>query len=194
MRLTKCLSLGFLALLLMVAGGCVLRPLPAAPAGVTLQPGRYLERYYRAPGFAPDQVSYTLGPFTVELAQGVAPDTFLPLLQTELARAWENNGLKLASRGEAYLLSGTVHQVSVRGTGLRFLFGKIAATLIVSGTIAKGDQTLFAFQDHLNVTSPTRSGRPAPKEVELLLRQATRDFTTHLLNELLLQGPDAEAG
>lgn len=187
MRSNKRLVFG-LALLLLAAGACVPRPLPTVPAGVTLQPGRYLEGYYRAPDFAADQVAYSLGPCNVAQAQGVAPDTFLPLLQAELARAWEANGLRLGPPEDACLLLVTVQSVSLRSPVLRRLLGRTAATLIVSGAIARGETTLFAFQDRVAVTSPVRSGRPAPKEVELLLREAARTFAAHLLNELLLQG------
>jgi hypothetical protein len=183
---SRFLSLAFLALI-MVGGGCV-RALPPSPAGVTLQPGRYLEAYYRAPDFSPVQFPYSLTPFTLETAQGVTPDTFLPLLERELVRAWEANGLKVAAQGDACLLSGTVHQVSVRGTSLRFLLGRIKADLSVSGAITREGQTLFAFQDRIHLTSPLKPGPSAPKEVELLLRQVVRTFTIHLMNELLLHG------
>ncbi len=179
---------------LSVVLACVPRPLPPALTGVTLQPGRYLKEYYRAPGFTPDRVTYALTPFTLKTAQGVAPDTFPSLLMTELARAWEANGLKLARSGDACLVSGTVQLVRVRGTSLRFLFGKISIDLIVSGAITQGEQTLFAFFDRVQLTSPINPGLAAPKEVELLLKQAARTFASHLLTELLLHGLPPEAG
>jgi len=42
------------------------------------------------------------------------------------------------------------------------------------------------------VSSPVNPGPAAPKENELLLRQAARTFAVHLLNELLLYRPLAE--
>jgi hypothetical protein len=189
----KRLSVSLLALVIFWLGGCGPRLLPAAPPGVTLQPGRYLAGVYVAPGFTPDKVAYKLGSFTVETAAGVAPQDFLTQLQTELARGLEANGLQAPPHGEACLLSGTVNRVGVAGGRLRFLTGKISADLVVSGTITRGDQTLFAFQDRVHLTSPVKPGAAAPRENELLLRQVARAFVIHLLNELLLQGaPPAE--
>lgn len=194
MGFTKSISLGLLALVIMGGGGCVPRTLPSAPGGVTLQPGRYLKEYYRAPGFTPDRVTYALTPFTLETAQGVAPDTFQSLLMSELAQAFKANGLKLARSGDACQVSGAVQLVRVSGTSLRFLFGKISVDLIVSGAITQGEQTLFAFKDRVQLTSPLNPGLAAPKEVELLLKQAARTFASHLLTELLLHGLPPEAG
>jgi hypothetical protein len=42
------------------------------------------------------------------------------------------------------------------------------------------------------MSSPVNPGPPAPKEDELLLRQAARTFASHLLNEMLLYWPPAE--
>lgn len=194
MWFTKSISLGLMALIIMGGGGCVPRALPVTPAGVTLQPGRYLTNYYRAPDFVPDRVTYALTSFTVEVARGVAPDTFQALFMTELARAFKANGLKLAPPGDACLVSGTVQSVRVRGTSLRFLFARISADLVVSGAITQGEQTLFAFQDRVHLTSPVNPGLAAPKEVELLLQQAARTFASHLLTELLLHGLTPEEG
>ena len=194
MWLTKRLFPGLLALIILGNGGCVPRTLPSAPGGVTLQPGRYLTEHYRAPEFTPDRLTYALTPFTLQTAQGVAPDTFQPLFLAELARAFEANGLELAPPGDACLVSGTVQLVRVSGTSLRFLFGKISADLIVSGAITQGEQTLFAFFDRVQLTSPLNPGLAAPKEVELLLKQAARTFASHLLTELLLHGLPPEAG
>ncbi len=159
--------------------------LPALPPGITLQPGRYLTAVFQAPEFAPEQAAYSLETFTVEATQGVEARTFQTLLRTELARALDANGLKQEASQEACRLSGSVQLAALR-TRLRFIFGSISVELIVSGTITRGDQTLFAFQDRVNITSPT-GARVAPKEVEILLRQAVQTFAAHLLNELLLR-------
>jgi hypothetical protein len=180
----KSFSWGLLALVLTLSGGCLPRPLPAVPAGLTLQPGRYLEKSYRAPGFVADQVTYSLAPFTVGQAQNIAADTFRSLLQAELARAWEANGLKVAPQGDV-VFSGTVQLVRVN-KGLRFLVGRISADLLVSGALTRGDQILFAFQDRIHLASPVNPGPSAPKETELLLQQVVRIFSGHLLTELLL--------
>jgi hypothetical protein len=197
MRLQQCLTLTLTLLLTLVLGGsgCGARPLTVAPGGVDLKPGHYLSAFYRAPEFAPEGVSFALMPFSVEQAQGVAPEVFQALLQRELTQAWQANGLKSAPPGEsAAVLTGTVQAVKVRGRYFRWLTGKIAADLRVSGTIRRGEQVLFAFRDQVRVVSPINPGPPPPKETELLLQQAMRTFVSHLLNELLIHGFTADDG
>jgi hypothetical protein len=191
MWLRKCISWGLiLALGLIGQGGCAPRLAPATPAGVTLSPGRYLTAYYRAPDFTPAQAQYVLTPFAVATAQGVAADSFQGFFMEELNLAWQANGLKLSPQGDT-VVSGVVQSVAVRGRAFRFLRGKIDADLVVSGTISRGGETLFACQDRISLSSPVNPGPPAPKEAELLLRQAARTFAIHLLNELLLYWPPA---
>ena len=168
----RCTSLGqVLALCLICLSGC--KPLlPAAvPAGVALQPGRYLTAYYRAPDFQPAQATYTLTPFPVATAQGFPADTFQSLFMQELTQAWQANGLKLSPQGDT-VLTGVVQYVAIQGKNLRFIRGRIDADLVVSGAITRGDETLFAFQDRISLASPVNPGPPAPKEDELLLGQA----------------------
>jgi hypothetical protein len=194
MWFTKQIALGLcLALLMCGGGGCVPRPLPPV-SGVTLQPGRFLEGFYIAPDFAPDRVTYNLEPFTVEQARKTDPGSFQALLQEELARTWEANGLKVQGPQGVCRVSGAVNAVSIKGTTLRFLLGRISAELSVSGAITKEGQTVFAFSDRVQVRSPVNPGPPAPKEQELLLRQAARAFVNHLLTELLLYRPPASEG
>lgn len=185
-------SLGLLLALMMIgAWGCAPRLAPVIPSDIALQPGRYLTAYYRAPDFEATQATYSLSPFTVAGAQGVAPDTFQTILQDELRRAWQANGLKATPQGDA-VLTGTVQQITVRGGSIRFIIGKIWSDLTISGALIRGDQTLFAFQDRVHLTSPVTPGWPAPKEDELLLRQVARTFVSHLLDEILLYWPVAE--
>jgi hypothetical protein len=188
MWFTKQVALGLFLALLMVGGGCVPRPLPPV-SGVTLEPGRFLAGFYFAPDFVPDRVTYDLEPFPVEQAREVDPGYFQALLQEEMARAWEANGLKVQGSKGACRVSGAVHAVRVKGTHLRFLRGKISADLEVSGVISKEGHTVFAFSHRVQVTSPVNPGPPAPREQEMLLRQAARAFVNHLLTELLLYGP-----
>jgi len=192
MRLQQCLTLT-LALTLLL--GCAPRRL-AAPGGVTLKPGDYVEGSYRVPDFNPQQVSFALEPFTVERARGVAPNTIQDLLQQELAKALANNGLSTTPSTEqpACQLSGTVEKVQVRGTSLRWLIGKITADLTISGTIRRGEEVLFAFQDRVRIVSPLNPGPTPPLETELLLRQVVHTFAIHLMNEILIQGFAAEGG
>ena len=192
MWMRKFLSSGLvLALCLVGQGGCAPRLAPATPPGVALSPGRYLTAYYRAPDFNPAQAAYVLTRFEVATAQGVAADTFQDLFLEELTLAWRANGLKLSPEGDT-VVNGVVQVVALRGTSLRFLWGKIDADLIVSGAITRKGDTLFACQDRFSLSSPVNPGPPPPKETELLLRQAARTFAVHLLNEMLLYWPPAE--
>jgi len=192
MRMKKCTSWGLMVILcLMGAGACAPRLAPATPAGVALSPGRYLTAYYRAPDFTPAQAAYVLTPFRVETSQGVAADTFQDLFMEELTLAWRANGLKLSGQGDT-AVGGVVQWVALRGAAFRFLRGRIDADLVVSGAITRGGDLLFACQDRITISSPVNPGPPAPKEDELLLRQAARTFASHLLNEMLLYWPPAE--
>ena len=187
MRMKRFTSFGALAALaLMVFGCCASRMAPAPPAGMALQPGGYLTQVYRAADFPVKDTTFVLEPFTVETAQGVAPETFQTMLQTELTRAFEANGLKVAPQSDT-VLTGTVQLLEIRGTRVRFVTGKITACLIISGAISRGGETRFAFQDRINLSSPINPGLAAPKERELLLNQAARTFAVHLLDELLLR-------
>jgi len=185
-------SLGlWLALAMAGVAACVPRLMPAVPPGIVLTPGCYLTAFYRDPAFEAGRTAFVIQPFTVEQASGVAAETLQSILQEELSRAWQANGLKLAPQGET-AVAGTVQYVDLRGTSLRFLTGKISTNLVVSGAITRGGATVFAFQDRLHLVSPIKPGPPAPKEAELLLRAAARTFAVHLLNELLLYGLPAE--
>lgn len=192
MSMSRCTSLGLvLALCLVGLWGCAPRLSPAVPAGVTLQPGRYLTAFYRAPDFHPAQTAYVLTPFSVETIQGFPADAFQTLFMQELTQAWQANGLRVVPQG-ATVLSGMVQYVALRGKTFRFIRGRIDADLIVSGVITRGDATLFAYQDNVSLSSPVNPGPAAPKEDELLLRLAARTCANHLLNEMLLYWPPAE--
>jgi hypothetical protein len=180
-------------LVLALTGGCASYRLPPPPAGVSLQRGNFVQEFFLAPGFAPAQVSYALGPFTVEQAQGVTTETFVSLFRAELTRAWEANGLKLSDKKPDCRLAVTIHQVKVDSGSLRFLRGRISARRVVSGTMSRDDHLLFAFRDRLSLNSPVNPGPPAPKESELLLQKISRELAHHLLNELLLHGLTADA-
>jgi len=192
MWMRKFTSWGLVVVLCLVGqAACAPRLAPATPAGVALEPGRYLTAYYRSPEFTPAQATYVLTPFTVETAQGVAADTFKTLFMEELTQAWKANGLKLADQGDT-VVDGVVQYVAIRGAAFRFIRGRIDADLVVSGTVTRGSDILFACQDRITLSSPVNPGPPAPKEDELLLRQAARTFAIHLLNEMLLYWPPDE--
>lgn len=177
----------FLCLILLFLAGCRSLPLPPAPAGVALKPGQYLGEYYAAPDFEPARHRYYLAPFTLEAAQDVESAAFLTIFQTELAKAFEANGLALAGSRADCRVAGVVHRVGVSST-LRLLRGRISGELQVAGTITREDRVVFAFRDALSLTSPLAPGPAAPKEAELLLRQLSRAFAQRLLNQLLLYG------
>jgi hypothetical protein len=192
MSMRRCTSSGLiLALCLVCIWGCVHRLPPAGSSGETLQSGRYLTAYYRAPGFAPAQATYVLKPFSVENARGFPAETFQAFFMQELTQAWQANGLKISPQGDTDL-GGAIQSVAICGRALRIIRGKIDASLVVSAGITRGDVTLFACQDRISMSSPVNPGPPAPKEDELLLRQAARTFAIHLLNEMLLYWPPAE--
>ena len=165
--------------------------LPAAPAGVPLQPGIYVKESYLAPGFKPEELSYILGDFTVTEASGASPELFLKIFQDELIKSWQAQGLKLGPGEHAATLSGTIQNLAVQGARLRWLTGRLQASLVIAGTITRGNRVLFAFQDALEVSSPMAPGPPAPREQELLLRQLAREAMHHILNELLLKALQA---
>ncbi len=195
MWIQKRTSLGLIAALVMAPAwlgvGCAPRLAPTV-GGITLQPGSYVTASYRAPGWAAVRTSYALTPFPVQAAQGVAPETFQGLLQEEIARALQANGLKADPHSDT-VLRGTVSRLEVRGASLRFITGKISAALSVEGQVSRRSEILFAFQDRIRVNSPVNPGAPAPKETELLLTQAARTCAAHLMNELLLTGPPPKA-
>ena len=196
MWINKCTSLGLIAALVMapawLLGGCAPRPAPTV-GGITLPPGSYVTASYRAPGWAAARTSYALSPFPVQAARGVAPETFQALLQEEISRAMQANGLKVDPHSDT-VLRGTISRVEIQGESLRWLTGSITAALTVEGQVSRGSEILFAFQDRIRLNSPVNPGAPAPKETELLLTQAARTCAAHLLNELLLTGAPPEAG
>ena len=184
---SKVLAIFGIWLVFLIGGGCATHRLPPPPAGLPFEPGSYVKEFFFAPGFAPTQVSYALGPFAVEQAQGVAPETFAALFRAELTRAWQDNGLKLSERKPDCRLAITIHQVS-KCDSLRFLRGQFSTHLVASGTISRNGQILFAFRDRLSLDSPVNPGPPAPKEAELLLQRISKELAIHILNELLLHG------
>jgi hypothetical protein len=132
-----------------------------------------------------------LTPFPVETAEGVPANTFQALFMQELTQAWQANGLKMSPQGDTDV-KGVIQSVAICGRTIRFIRGKIDASLVVSASITREKTTLFACQDRISLSSPVNPGPPAPKENELLLRHAARTFAVHLLNELLLYWPPAE--
>jgi hypothetical protein len=185
--LMACALAAFLAAL----GACGPLVLPPPPAGVPMLPGQYVLLSYFSPDFKPEDVSYTLTDFTVAPDSNALAGTFQKILQDELGRAWQAQGLKLDYGKEAARVAGTIQHLSVKGARLRWLSGRILASLTIAGTITRGGQVLFAFQDQIILSSPVSPGLAAPREQDLLLRQLAREAAYHILNELLLHGRTA---
>ena len=174
---------------------CRPRALPAGPAApVPLKPGNYVKEFYIAPDFEPTRTAYTFNIFPVIQADNASAQAFQQIFQEELLRAWQDQGLKAASGQEAAAVSGTIHRVAVKGARLRWLSGRLQASLAISGTITRGSRVLFAFQDQVYLSSPVAPGRAAPREKDLLLRRLAREAVHHLLNEMLLHGVTTESG
>ncbi len=180
-----------LAASLTALGACGPLVLPPPPAGVPMLPGQYVRLSYFSPDFKPEDVSYTFNEFTVAPDSNALAGTFQKIFQDELLRAWPAQGLKLDHGKETARVSGTIQHLSVKGARLRWLSGRIFASLTIAGTITRGGQVLFAFQDQINLSSPVSPGLAAPREQDLLLRRLAREAAYHILNELLLHGRTA---
>ncbi len=174
--------------------GCAPVRAPFYQDGLMLQPGHYVEASFRTPDFAPEQLTCQIEAFPLEEARGVNAAEFLPLFQSELARAWEANGLRLGGPQSSGRLSGAIHRVSLRGTQFRLVLGRIFASLEASGSITRNGEIVFAFRDRLSLASPVNPGAPAPKEAELLLQRLARSFAQRLLNEMFLNRPPSPSG
>jgi hypothetical protein len=179
---------------LTAVGACMPRALPPQPAAVVFLPGEYLKESYFAPDFKPADTIYSLNPFPVARASNASAEAFQKIFAEELVRAWQAQGLKIGSGKDACSLSGTIHSLAVRGTRLRWLTGRLFASLTISGTITRVDQVLFAFRDQVYLSSPLAPGVAAPREKDLLLARLAREAVNHLLNELLLQWSTTESG
>jgi hypothetical protein len=183
--LKACVLAAFLAAL----GACGPLVLPPPPAGLPLlHPGQYVQESYFAPDFKPEEASYTFAAFTVSPGSEALGEAFRQALQDELARAWQAQGLKVEQGKNVARVSGTIQSLSIKGARLRWLSGRIFASLTIAGTIARGEQVLFAFQDQVDLSSPVSPGLAAPREQELFLHQLAREAAHHILNELLLHG------
>jgi hypothetical protein len=178
-----------LAACLAALGACGPLVLPPPPAGFpSLQPGRYVQESYVAPDFQPAAASYFFTPFTIAPGSDALAEAFQKVLQDELVRAWQAQGLKVEHSKNGARVSGTIQHLSIKGARLRWLSGRIFASLTMAGTITRGEQVLFAFQDQVDLSSPVSPGWVAPREQELLLHQLAREAAHHILNELLLHG------
>lgn len=174
-----------LCLALFLAAGCLKPSLPPPPLGVEFRPGSYVREYYAAPDFAPTAGRYHVALIRVETLSGAEPEAVSRLFQTEVAQALAANGLAVDPAPADFKLSLIVHRLEV-SRALRWLRGRISATLALSGTITHRDRTVFAFRDTLRLTSPLAPGPAAPQETQLLLRQLFREAARRMVNQMLL--------
>lgn len=63
--------------------------------GVTLEPGRYLQKYYRSLDFDPATAVYQIEAFPVEQVIGISPEEAAAIFNAELLKAMTANGLKV---------------------------------------------------------------------------------------------------
>ena len=174
--------------------GCAPAWQPPGLGGLALQPGRYLQKYYRSPDFDPAAAVYQVETFPVEQVKGLSVEAARTLFNEELLKAMAANGLKVSQEKPQLVLSGVVDRFSVASPTWRFLSGKGHADLRVVGEIRRGQEVVFALQDEV-VIAPAINPRHRPTlEPDLIARQAARRFAMNFLNELLLPpGSDSQA-
>ena len=68
---------------------------PRAFDGIALEPGRYLDKYYRSPDFDPAAAVYQVETFPVEQVEGISQEQARALFNEELIKAMTANGLKV---------------------------------------------------------------------------------------------------
>jgi hypothetical protein len=127
--------------------GCAPAWHPAEFAGVPLEPGRYLQRYYRSPHFEPVAAAYRVEPFSMEQVVGLGPEQASIVFQEELVKALIANGLKVSQaeaptglkkpkEGPARPAESPANLLGMQakpGQGQ----GKTAETIVVSGVVDK---------------------------------------------------------
>jgi hypothetical protein len=190
-RITVRLALILGAVLLV--SGCTPAWQPTGLGGLTLEPGRYLQKYYRSPDLDPAAAVFQVETFPMEQVEGLSLEQSGRLFNEELLKAMAANGLKVSGEKPQLVLSGVVNRFSVASPTWRFLSGKGSAHLRVVGEIRRGQEVVFAFQDEVNI-APAINPRHRPVlELDLIARQAARRFAWNFLNELLLP-PQPESG
>ena len=76
--------------------GCAPAWPPAGFVGVPMEPGRYLQKYYRSPNFEPAAAVYQVEPFPVEQVSGLGTEQARALFHEELVKAMIANGLQVS--------------------------------------------------------------------------------------------------
>ncbi len=166
---------------------------PVRSEGEWLEPGRYVQQVYRSPDLPAATMGYTVEPLPVAFAQGLSTQEAATIFQEELVRALQANGLRVNRGSPDAVLSGQVERFTVASPVWRFLSGRGQAQVQVRGEIRRGQEVLFAFQDHVTVNPAVNPRHQPPLEPNLLARQAARRLAMHVVNELLLP-PRQEEG
>jgi hypothetical protein len=166
--------------------GCTPAWHPGGFDSLALQPGRYLEKYYRSPNLNPTAGEYQVETFPLEQVSGLGQEQAKALFQDELLKALAANGLKVGQEKPRFVLAGTVDRLQVASSSWRFFSGRAQAELRVTGEIRQGQEVVFAFQDRVEINPPVTPRHRSTLEPDLIARLVVRGFVTHLLNELLL--------
>jgi hypothetical protein len=169
-----------------VVGGCAPAWRPAGLEGVALQPGRFLQHYYRSPEFNPVAGGYQVAVFPVEEVQGLSPGQAGVVFNDELVKAMTANGLEVNQEKPQFELTGTVGRFWVASSAWRLVSGRANAHLRVAGEIRRGQEMVFAFQDEVAINPQVHPRHRPTLELDLIARQTARRFAMNLLNELLL--------
>jgi hypothetical protein len=184
------------AVLFSILFWCGCRPAwhPGGFDQVALQPGRYLQKYYRSPNLDPTAGGFQVDVFPLEQVSGLSQEQAGVLFQEELVKGLAANGLKVGQENPRFILNGRVDRLKVASPTWRFFSGRAQADLRVVGEIRQGQEVVFAFQDDVAINPPVTPRHRPTLEADLIARMVVRGFVTHLMNELLLPekgGPQA---
>jgi len=177
----------------LLLSGCAPAWQPTGLGGIALQPGRYLQKYYRSPELDPAAAVFQVEAFPVERVAGLSQEEARHMFNEELLRAMTANGLKVSREKPQLVLNGVVDRFSVASPTWRFLSGKGRADLRVVGEIRRDQEVVFAFQDEVAIAPAVNPRHRPVLESDLIARQAVRRFAMNFLNELLLP-PASESG
>jgi len=191
MQTTRPYWLALFAWGVMLWCGCAPAWHPGGLGGQALQPGRYLESYFRSPNLTPTGGEYQVEAFLMEQVVGLGQEQAGTLFNEELLKGLAANGLKVGREKPLFFLSGRVDRLRVSSPIWRFLSGRAQADLRVEGEIRQGQEVVFAFTDEVAINPPVNPRHRPTLEPELIARLVVRRFVSNLMNELLLPAKDA---
>lgn len=170
----------------LLLSGCAPAWQPTTVGGITLQPGRYLQKYYRSPELDPAAAVFQVEAFPVERVAGLSREEAGRLFNEELLKAMAANGLKVSPEKPQLVLNGVVDRFTVASPTWRFLSGRGHADLRVVGEIRRDQEVVFVFQDEVAIAPAVNPRHRPVLESDLIARQAVRRFASNFLNEMLL--------